>query len=256
MEKENACTWNNSLHSETFTSINSPFSSILNSPPESVKSNESNDEQCANTFNYDDIDREQSYEYESVDEYALRPIKTTPDFVYPVTLDFEEIAKIASSDCTMISNDINEFVKSREETYMDIETPILGDDLMFGRLTNSQTILSNSFLNIKEETVTNDTVEMDKETVCDLNANIIPANIQPKMTATVPKNERKKLNLIITPPQLQHAIASNMSDNKSTNDTGVLSTPQITQNILDLEQDFLEKGKWDLVKYIDSDNVS
>lgn len=248
-EKKNACTWNNSLHSETLDTFDSQFSSILNSPPESVNSN---DDQCINAVDLcDENDKETSYSFDNVDAYNLGHMKNHQEYA----LDFEEIEEIACGYSNIYNNNENELEKSTDESTRDTETPILGDDFMFNRLTNSQTKISDTFLNIKNEDMTNnDTVEMETETVVDMetekvsntNSTIEIITAQPKSMFCKPKSERKKLKLII-PPALQHVNASDMS-NKIHEDSGVLSTPQITQDILDLEEDF------DLVKYIDSEN--
>lgn len=215
----------------------------------------SNDDQCINTVDLcDENDKETSYSFDNVDAYNLGHMKNHQEYA----LDFAEIEEIACGYSNIYNNNENELEKSTEESTRDTETPISGDDFMFNRFTNSQTMISNTFLNIKEEVMTNndDTVEMETETivdietetVSDMNSNIEIISAQPKSMFSKPKSERMKLKLII-PPVLQHVNASDMS-NKIQENNGVLSTPQITQDILDLEEDF------DLVTYIDSENVS
>lgn len=215
----------------------------------------SNDDQCINAVDLcDENDKETSYSFDNVDAYNLGHMKNHH------ALDFEEIEEIVCGYSNIYNNNENELEKSTEESTKDTETPILGDDFMFNRLTNSQTEISNTFLNIKEEDMTNnDTVEMETETVVDMetetvsdmNSNIEIISDQPKSMFCKPKPERMKLQLIIPPPVLQQGNTSDMS-NKIQEDNGVLSTPQITQDILDLEEDF----DFDLVKYIDQENVS
>lgn len=229
--KENACTWNNSLQSET--SIDSPFSSFLFSPPQSVKSIDSNDDQCAKSLTYDDF--ETSYVYNN--ENSLPPMKNSQGIAYPTGLDFNEIEDIALSGYITYNN---EHVKTGDEPAKELEKPIFGDDLMFGQLSNSQIISSNAYLNIDEEKM--DTTEME---TADENANIIPPqNILPITKVLRAKNERPTLKLIM--PMQQSDSFSNMAFKA----TEVISTPQVTDEILDLEQDF------DLINYIDSNQVT
>lgn len=214
----------------------------------------SNDDQCINAVELcAENDKETSYSFDNVDAYNLGHMKNHQ----VIALDFDEIEEIAREYSNMYNNNENELEKSTEESTRDTETPILGDDFMFNKFTNSQTMISNSFLNIKEEDMTNnDTVEMETETVVDMetetvsdmNSNIEIICAQPKSMFCKPKSERMKLKLII-PPVLQHGNASDMSNNIQ-QDNGVLSTPQIQQDILDLEEDF------DLVTFIVSENVS
>lgn len=72
---------------------------------------------------------------------------------------------------------------------------------------------------------------------------------QPKLLAK--RNQcLPKLKLSITVAPIENGIISNVDDRVPANNTTVVSTPQLLENIVAMEDDF------DLVNYIDSDNVS
>lgn len=248
---------NLSMNKEDYNAFNESSISllpiILNSPPESVKSHTSYDDaDCSynniflNTSN-EMMEQEKSFDF--VDESTLiQPVKYSQDIVYPGANSFQEEIEMVSNERTFsICNNNNtiDFIKSEDDTMDELDTPILGDDLMFSR---QSAFKFNQHVNEKMNENMKFTIEAEED--ADVNVNIMmPAqNVQPKLLAK--RNQQlPKLHLKIKMCPIINGNNTNMEEKAITN-TGVISTPQLTKEILEMENDF------DLVNYIDADHVS
>lgn len=256
-EKEMACQWINSsqlpmdnlsinLENGFVTfgeSPNSLMSTVLNSPPESVKSQISNEDSNSSIYCTSDMmEQEQSFNF--VDP-LIQPMKNSQDYLcFPGANGFhDEIEKLSNEPAYNNNSGNFVYVKNENHPMNEDVTPILGNDFM---LTGNAGFKFNQQI-IKKEPNNINTNEMMK--LKDENMNEITMHAQPKLLAK--RNQcLPKLKLSITVAPIENGIISNVDDRVPANNTTVVSTPQLLENIVAMEDDF------DLVNYIDSDNVS
>lgn len=248
-EKEMACTWIDSSHDNLNISKENDFitfddsgismmPTILNSPPESVKSVSSYDDaDCSNSLfvqnNNDIFEPEKSFDF--VDNALIyQPIKNSQDFLYEGPNEFQqEIEQLSSLN---MYNNENKMDLDEDNMIIEKKTPILGNDLMFSRLQQQPQItfnLNNS--NVKNESNP------------DVNMNIIPINTAPAaklLDRRTIKRSQLKLTLKMTPVESTGTYMNNQ----------LVSTPQITKEVLEMEME--RDSDFDLVNYINSDDVS
>lgn len=261
-EKELACPWinssNDNLDKEDFIGFESPnLSTVLNSPPDSVKSNhiyedDSNSIYC-NTS--DLMESEQSFNF-----VLAQPYEHSQDFLH--TNLHNEIDQIANEHTYSMLNsnksnidDHNMHDDEDEEDDDDDDAPILGNaDLMIGSPTSASNVI-NSQEEILNETMNNNNTNIMNmnNAQCTLLSKRNQYLPQLQITATVkmmPVQEMAQ-NTTKTPPVAK--AAAEEEEKPVNNGNGVISTPQLEDEILEMEGDF---GNFDLIKFIDNDNVS
>lgn len=208
---------------------------LLNSPPNSIKSNSSHDEtDSCNAF----FANEPEESFNFVDPF--QPIKNSQDDLYGGPVAFHtEIETVSRNQIFNITTTNNNRSDNEKDIFMGMETPIIGNDLMIGR-----EICGFNFKQIKSETP-----DMKVNINETMNGNTVPMqSVQKKLLARRTMNRPQiQLNIKIEPvlsidnePMLQEKVTN----------SNVITTPQITKEILELENDF------DLVDYIVEDDVS
>lgn len=275
-----ACTWINSSHdnlsidNDKFLGFESPInllSSVLNSPPESVSSHISNEDrdecETKGVFqnNTDDMLMESEKSFDFVDALA-QPMQHSQDFVYTGPTGFHnEIEQISNlqtySDSIEPTNNFLKIESNDINDNMDVEndTPICGNDLMLSRQTGikfSQEMIATDVMNNNNNN--NDFINNNNsDEKMDVNRIQMPkaqAKLLTKRNQCLPQLQ---LTVTVCPVETESGPATTTIEmNKSTSNINikpaVISTPQLTKEILEmeLEHDF------DLVAYIDADNVS
>lgn len=250
-----------------FEQIPISMSSVLNSPPESVKSNHIYEEDSNTMFNTSELmDTEQSFTI-VMDEQS----EYSPHYFYS---DFhEEIDQIANEHTYSMPNKQMNIVKYENDNVTDDDDDNDDDDaLIFGNadvmisspppanVVNSQEEILNETLNNSNNNNNNNIVNMNiaQSTLLMKRNQCLP---QLKLTATVkmmPIENCKASSIPVAEAAAAAAApatpASGTEQKNPINDTNaVLSTPQMEEDILDLENDF---PNFDLVSYIDNDTVS
>lgn len=231
---------------------------ILNSPPDSVKSLSSNDDaDCsANLFqnNSDDnIEAEKSFNF--VDDTLRQPMKNSQDILYAGPTAFQmEIATLADEqDFNYMSDgylDLMILDKNDDDMMqIDKKTPIVGNDLMFGERQIPNQMVFKQEINTEDTTYD---MNMNKEPVHKPQAKLLARRtvnrpqVQLKIQMAIPNGDHN----YITEDPIQTNNAITMP--AAVAPAPVISTPQLINEILEKEYE----GKFDLVNYIDADNVS
>lgn len=272
-EKELACPWisssNDNLDKEAFIGFESPIlSTVLNSPPESVDSNHIYEDDSIYCNTSDLMESEQSFNF-----VLAQPYEHSQDFLH--TDLHNEIDQIANEHkYSMLSNNECEIDDhsmhnddddddDEEDIDDDEDTPILGNaDLMIGSPTSAANAI-NSQEEILNETMNNNNtniVNMNKAQ-CTLLLKRNQCLPQLQLTATfqmmpVQNDDSVKMAQITTttttiaPPV---AEATTEEEKPANNGNGVISTPQLEDEILEMEGDF---RKFDLISYIDSNDTN
>lgn len=206
------------------------------------------------------MDSEQSFNF-----VLAQPYEHSQDFLH--TDLHNEIDQIANEHkYSMLSNnkcetdDHSMHDDDDEDSDDDDDTPILGNaDLMIGSPTSATNVI-NSQEEILNETMNNNNsniVNMNRAQ-CTLLSKRNQCLHQLQITATVKmmpvQNDAEEMAqpTTIAPPS---AAKATIEEEKPANiELGVISTPQLEDEILEMEGDF---PKFDLISYIDStDNVS
>lgn len=238
--KDNISTWIDSSHDHLNINKEDDFSfddsaialpTILNSPPDSVKSFSSNDDgDCSANF----FEAEKSFDFVD-DSTLIQPMKNSQDFLYPGPMAFHHEIETLSGESLYSINHNVDFIKTEDDMMIDTKTPIVGTDLMFSERQIPQ-------IDFKEEIKTGQDINMNKMPV-----HKAPVNLLARRALNRPQIQLK----IKMGPVLQNGNSNIIHEEpvQQTN-TAVISTPQLINEILEKECDF------DLVKYIDEDNVS
>lgn len=223
--------------------------SSLNSPPDSVKSQLSNDDADCSTISFNN--NEKSFDFINENDTLNQPMKNSQDLLYPGAIEFhQEIENLCNEE--MFNTNSNTYYSGKDYDNAilinDEETPIVGNDLMFGRLNvipMPMPIQNGSFdqndVKIKcepvEQSETMQIVSKNMESVA-------PAKLLARRAINPPQLKLKiKLNT-----NAQNGI--NIEAEIPNNNKNVISTPQLTKEILEMEDDLYDIG--DLVNYIDS----
>lgn len=216
---------------------------IFNSPPDSVKSISSN-EDADYSINFlindsnDMIETEKSFDF--VNEALIQPMKNSQDFLYPGPLGFHEEIETVSCEQSynMICGHNDDLVKNEDEMMFDIETPIVGNDLMFSERQIPQ-------FGFRDEI---------KTEVLDENMNKMPMQATVKLLARRALNRPQIQLKIKMGPVLENGNSNKIIEDSVTVNNAVISTPQLINELWEKECE-TEKN-FDLVRYIDGDNVS
>lgn len=218
------------------------------------------DSNCAtNNFLYDDIMQpERSFNF--VDALA-EPMKNSQDLLYPGARSFhDEIEQVSNEQMCDITNINMDLVKTESDLLNeDSMEPILGNDLMLGQKTGFK--FSQHIAEIKPiiKNNTNSVTETVTLPDCNMNNIVVHTAQRPKLLAK--RNQSlPKLQLTNSMKTIENGKTSNMDEKapiNSINNINIVdvTTPQLCKDILDMERDFID-CKADLIRYIDSDNVS
>lgn len=255
-QDELACKWLNatnnnlSLDKEDMAYGDSLMPTILNSPPDSVKSNLSNGDDMKNDlFNVsNEMETEESFIF--VEEFN-EPTTYTQDYVYSGALGFqEEIEQVSNEQSFNFHHSNIDYIKTEDDSFEE-STPLLRDqNLMFSpsQNINERTAILKSFVTDKYLTnkEVNNNVQLNQRV--DQNMNLMPMKVfveEVKPVGAKQSRPKLKLNIKLRPMQCENTSNDNPAN------TQVISTPQLTKEVLEME----EEG-FDLIKFIDADHVS
>lgn len=252
--KDNISTWIDSSHDhlninndEDFVFDDSAIAlpTILNSPPDSVKSLSSNDDgDCTSNF-LNSEETEKSYNFVN-EEALIQPMPNSQDFLYQGPMAFQREIEMISCEQKFyqISGHNEDLVKSEDDMMIDVKTPIMGNDLMFSE-HQMPTIA------FKKEIKS----EVNCQPEQDINMNTMPVHRAKLLARRSLIRPQIQLKIKMGPVVLQNGTNNVTVEEPVPNNTAaVISTPQLIDELLEKESDLV--NKFDLVKYIDDDNVS
>lgn len=261
-EKELDCTWIDSSHHNLNISKGNDFiafddtmlltPTILNSPPESVKSISSNDDaDCSNGLFVNNTETEKSFDF--VDALQ-QPMKSSQDFLYEGPIAFQREIEQLSGDKIFYYNseDDMDLIKNDDDMTIEKKTPILGDDLMLSKHQAPKCDFTYMNTAIKTEYQSEQPNEQNK--MMDTNMNVLPMNAKLLVRRS---KLRPQLQLKI---EMSPTVVNNNTINIVEEKTPInLSTPQITNDVLEMMESVqhTEPQKFDLISYINAfDDVS
>ncbi|XP_031620716.1 uncharacterized protein LOC116339151 isoform X2 [Contarinia nasturtii] len=226
--------------------------STLNSPPDSVKSVSSNDDaDCS--IEFFNNNNEKSFNF--ISEDALnQPLKNSQDFLYPGPMGFhQEIEMNLCSEDMFNCQDIID-----EPIVIDVdETPsnkIIGNDMMLGRL-NAMPMPMQQYSDVK---IKSEPIEESEQIINgpDMNMNTINVPVQHVAPAKLLARraiDRPQLKLKIKLDTKTKNVTIIEEETIPINNNGVISTPQLTEEILEMEG--ARNGGFNLIDYIVKDDV-
>lgn len=203
------------------------------------------------------MESEQSFNF-----VLAQPYENSQDFLH--TNLHHEIDQIANEHkYSMLSNNDNEIDDNHmhddeeEDEDDDDDTPILGNaDLMIGSPSSTSNVI-NSQEEILNETMNNNNTNIMNmnNAQCTLLSKRNQCLPQLQLTATVKmmpvQNDTVEMATTTTTTTIKMPpVAEEVKP--ASNGSPVISTPQLEDEILEMEGDF----PFDLIKYIDNDNVS
>lgn len=265
-EKEMDCTWIDSSHHNLNISKENDFiafddnstliPTVLNSPPDSVKSISSNDDaDCSNSLfvnnNSDMIETEKSFDFVDV---LKEPMKSSQDFLYEGPMAFQREIEQLSGDEIFYNNGVDDMdlIKTEDDMTIEVKTPIRGDDLMF--CTDQTPKCDFVYMNTNIKTEYQSQQNNEQSEVMDTNMNVLPVNAK-LLARRAQLRPQLQLKLKMNP-----AVVNNNTINIVEEKTPVnLSTPQITNDVLEMMESVQQKEtqNFDLINYINAiDDVS
>lgn len=184
------------------------------------------------------IEPEKSFDFVN-EEALIQPMKNSQDFLYPGPLGFhDEIETLSCEQTFNMCGHNDDLVKNEDVMMFDVETPIVGTDLMFSERQIPQFGFQKE---IKTE-------------VLDENMNKLPMQAPVKLLARRALNRPQIQLNIKMGPVLANGKSNVIIEDSVPVNNAVISTPQLINELWEKECE--SEKNFDLVRYIDGDNVS